>query len=223
MRISPAARAFAAVAGTGLSLAIAAAVALGWLSEEVLEGDTSRFDAYARSAIHGYASSTLTTVMQIFTALGSTSILGSVFVAVAMLLWLRHRRVAAAVLVITMAGSVLLVESLKLGFHRPRPVPFFGITAPGSFSYPSGHSLSSFAFFSVLSYLLAARLSKRWTRVLVWLLAIALIGLVGLSRIYLGLHYPTDVVAGYLTAFVWVIAVTTGHRVYCRHDPAGAH
>ncbi len=212
--ISRAARAFTAATGAGLSLAIAAALLLGWLTEEVLEGDAAHFDASLRALIHARASPRLTDMMWFFTDLGSVTAIAGILVAVLALFWFCHWWRAAAILAITMAGSTLLVEVLKLSFHRARPVPYFAIAAPHSFSYPSGHSLSSFALFGTVAWLVTAHVARRWISVLIWFLAVAIIGLVGLSRAYLGVHYPTDILAGYLTAFIWIMAVRLGDRLY---------
>src|SRR5438046_10744078 len=104
-----------------------------------------------------------------------------------------------------MAGSGVLDEVLKFAFHRRRPSPFFGITAPHSFNYPSGHALFSFAFFATVAALSTARITRRWAHAAIWFAAVAVIGLIGFSRIYLGVHYPTDVLAGYLTASIWIL------------------
>lgn len=152
--------------------------------------------------------------MWLFTDLGSLIVLGSLVLAAVMILWYRGWRPAAVLLVVTMAGAAVLVEVLKVSIHRARPVPYFGIIAPHSFSYPSGHALFSFAFFATLAALATARIRALWARIIIWALAVALIGLIGLSRIYLGVHYPTDVIAGYVTAFIWVMAVARADRYY---------
>jgi undecaprenyl-diphosphatase len=216
--VSPSTRTFTALAAAGLALASGAAVLLGWLSEEVLEGDTTRFDTCARAVIHARASPSLTAIMWFFTDLGSVNVLASLFVATVLIFWLCGWRRAANILVITMAGSGVLDEVLKFAFHRRRPSPFFGITAPHSFSYPSGHALFSFAFFATVAALSTARVTRRWARAAIWFAAVAVIGLIGFSRIYLGVHYPTDVIAGYLTASIWVMTVSLGDRLYRRHE-----
>jgi undecaprenyl-diphosphatase len=125
---------------------------------------------------------------------------------------LLHRSRAAALLAITMVGAAALVTVLKLAFHRARPVPFYG-ASPQSFSFPSGHALGSFCFYGALATVLSDRLSKGRARAGLWLAAAFLIAMIGLSRVYLGVHYPTDVIAGYGAALVWVAAVRIADRL----------
>jgi undecaprenyl-diphosphatase len=103
-------------------------------------------------------------------------------------------------------GALVLDLALKYAFHRHRPTPFFG-NLPTTYSFPSGHSLFSFCFYGTLAGLMAARTSSKPLKAVIYVLAAVLIFGIGLSRIYLGVHYPTDVVAGYLAAGIWVTTV----------------
>jgi undecaprenyl-diphosphatase len=107
---------------------------------------------------------------------------------------------------VTMAGDVVLDVVLKHAFHRPRPVAFFG-TSPGSYSFPSGHAMGALCFYGALAVILSARIATRAGRMLLYSCTILLVSAIGISRIYLGVHYPSDVTAGYLAALVWVGAV----------------
>ncbi len=97
----------------------------------------------------------------------------------------------------------MLILTLKYGFHRQRPTAFFGVD-PTSYSFPSGHSLASFCFYLVLAGLLGSRVRSSGLRITIWIVATLLVAAIGLSRIYLGVHYPSDVIGGYLAAAVWV-------------------
>jgi undecaprenyl-diphosphatase len=145
------------------------------------------------------------------TFLGSIAFLVTLF-AILVIVWLANGMVRpAAWLAIAAGGSVILDVSLKLSFHRLRPVPYVGI-APPTYSFPSGHALSSFCFYGVLAGLVAQRVESRALRVVVWSAAAALVGAIGLSRIYLGVHYPTDVIAGYIVAAAWVSTLLSAER-----------
>jgi len=96
---------------------------------------------------------------------------------------------------------------LKVSFARARPIPFFDTLLPDSYSFPSGHALYAACFYGVLAWLVAARIRDRSLKILIWVLAVMIALLIGLSRIYLGVHYPSDVIAGYAAAIVWVLTV----------------
>jgi undecaprenyl-diphosphatase len=173
-----------------------------WIAENVSLQRTEGFDIAVRSRIHQYASPTLTRVMLVISFMGSGGLILAALVAFALFLHYGWRR-AAIWLVVTLAGALVLEITLKLVFHRPRPTAFFG-PVPSTYSFPSGHSLLSLCFYGVLAGLLSARIRLPGARTLIWVLAVLLILAIGLSRIYLGVHYPSDVFAGYLTGTIWV-------------------
>ncbi len=142
--------------------------------------------------------------------LGFQFLYGAVPAALLLFALLRWKR-AAKWLAITIAGALLLDITLKWAFHRPRPVPWYGV-APHSYSFPSGHALVSFCFYGVLAGLVTGRLRSRKLRLVCWMVAVALVALIGISRIYLGVHYASDVLAGYLTAAVWVAIMLATDR-----------
>jgi len=190
----------------GLLTASTALFVFGWLAEEMLEGDTQQFDAFVRAAVHQLATPGLTRLTQVFSFFGSVVAVTAMCVAaICVSLYYRHARTAAT-LAITMAGVAVLDVVLKHAFHRPRPVAFFGAT-PSTYSFPSGHALGSFCFYAMLAAILAERARGRSARFFVWMAAVFLVGMIGFSRIYLGVHYPSDVIAGYCAAVVWVGAV----------------
>ncbi len=114
---------------------------------------------------------------------------------------------AAVLLMTTMAGAVILNFALKVSFERVRPDPFFDTPLPASYSFPSGHALYAACFYGVLAWLITARIENKSLRILIWLIAALLALLIGLSRIYLGVHYPSDVIAGFAAAIVWILTV----------------
>ncbi len=189
-----------------LLIAATALLVFGWLAEEMLEGDTQKFDTFVRTAVHQLATPGLTRLMQIFSFLGSVAAVTAMcLVAICVSLYFRRAR-TAALLAITMLGVAVLDVALKYAFHRPRPVAFFGAT-PSSYSFPSGHALGSLCFYGILAAILAPRARGRGAKFCVWMSAVILVGMIGFSRIYLGVHYASDVIAGYCAAAVWVGAV----------------
>jgi undecaprenyl-diphosphatase len=182
-----------------------------WIATEMREGDTKHFDAAVRSWLHSFASPTLTKAMFAFSFMGDRGMVVFMSMALALFVYQRWWR-GLLWLSITMVGALVLNTTLKLAFARTRPEPFFG-TLPHSYSFPSGHSLFSFCFYGVLAGLIMARIRSRWLRVLTWSAAAIMVLLIGISRIYLGVHYPSDVIAGYLAGAIWVSAMVTVDRL----------
>jgi membrane-associated phospholipid phosphatase len=94
-----------------------------------------------------------------------------------------------------------------------RPASYFNYPLPGSPSFPSGHALYAASVLGGLAVLLTARMERRLLQLLLWLITVSLILLVGLSRVYLGVHYPSDVLAGYAIGVIWVTTVAVGDRL----------
>jgi undecaprenyl-diphosphatase len=143
--------------------------------------------------------------------IGGNGLVIAAVLAFVLFLLLGWRR-AMLWLVINISGTLVLDLALKYSFARLRPLPFFG-PMPRTPSFPSGHALFSFCFYGVLAGLLADRIESRRLQVLVWTCAAVLVGAIGLSRIYLGVHYPSDVIAGYLTGTLWVSAMVAVDRM----------
>lgn len=190
-----------------LAGALVALVFFSWLASEVLEGETGAFDEAVRAFVHNYASPTLTALMQLVTRFGSVMWLLVIGVCVAVAFVLAKRWRDVALFVVTMAGAAVLNITLKLSFGRARPEAFFETPQPSSYSFPSGHALLSVCFYGALAVIITHRLHSNPARFIVWAAAALLVVLIGFSRIYLGVHYPTDVLASYAVALAWVVVV----------------
>ncbi len=202
----------------GMLSAIVALFFFGWLSGEMLDGDTRRFDETVRAFVHGFAFPTLTSLMQLASFLGSTLFLVIFGVVTVITLYLRKHRRGAILFTITTIGATVLLVTLKLAFRRTRPEPFFDTILPASYSFPSGHSLAAFCFYGALAEILSGRTDKLWQQILVWISAVMMILLIGISRIYLGVHHPSDVVAGYAVGLIWVITIAIGDKLVHAKD-----
>ncbi len=200
----------------GLVAAVGNLIFFGWLTDERLAGGARGFDETVRSFVHQYSSPALTKGMQIISFFGSTIFLLIFGIGIFIAFWLLKRHRAATLFAITTAGSSILLVTLKNIFQRSRPQPFFETVLPASYSFPSGHSLLSFCFYIALAAILTTRIKRRLFQVIIWTCAALLVALIGFSRIYLGVHYPSDVLAGYAAAFVWVIAVAAADRLLQR-------
>jgi undecaprenyl-diphosphatase len=191
----------------GLGTAIATLIFFGWLADEVLEGDAKHFDEVTRAAIHQLASPALTIVMRGFSFIGSTIALTIGTIIVVVRFAMKNLGREAKLFAITMIGAALLNITLKLTFKRARPEPFFNLSLPETYSFPSGHSLTSAVFFGALAAILTARIKSKRTRTAIWIVSTLMFLTIGFSRIYLGVHHTTDVIAGFAAALIWILVV----------------
>jgi undecaprenyl-diphosphatase len=178
-----------------------------WLAREVTRGDAMRLDTPIRNAVHARSSPPLTGMMRGVSLIGSEVVLVPIGVILVWRLVAAKRRRAAVVFGVAALGAEALDQIMKLLFYRPRPEPFFGLASPITHSFPSGHAMVSCCFFGVLAVILTAREPSRARRISIFAAAAILVALMGFSRVYLGFHYPTDVLAGYAAAVVWLAVV----------------
>jgi undecaprenyl-diphosphatase len=119
-----------------------------------------------------------------------------------------------------MSGEAILGIVLKETFQRPRPQSFFGFVPPDSYSFPSGHAFASLCFFGTLAWLISKHQSGKLPIFLIWTAAVFFILTIGSSRIYLGVHYPSDILAGYLAGITWLVAIyLADHRLQPANRP----
>ena len=197
----------------GIVAAIIAFVLLSWLAREMLEGETARFDALVRGSVNAAASPRRTTIMRFASEFGGPTRLMIVGGAVLAGFLLKRWHRGAILLAVTFGGAALLDFLLKQLFGRTRPAPFFDHPAPSSYSFPSGHALFAFVYFGTFAALLVQRVRSPLARTAIVAGATVCVLMIGISRIYLGVHYPSDVVAGYLIALVWIVVVAVGDRL----------
>jgi undecaprenyl-diphosphatase len=196
------------------ALALAAAALWGFmeLADEVLEGETHAFDERILLALRSAGDRSdplgpgwLEELMRDVTGLGGTGVLTFITLAVAGFLALDRKSHAALFVVAAVAGGMLLSTLLKLGFDRPRPdlVPHGALVYTASF--PSGHATVSAVVYLTLGALLARVQPRLVLKLYLLGLAILLTVAVGISRIYLGVHWPSDVLAGWAIGAAWAL------------------
>ena len=174
--------------------------------EEITEPWLSTVDLVAMKLIHSWTAPGLTRVMFAFSGIGSWQFLLPTVASIVVVLILLRRNADASILAIAVGGSAGLNVLLKLWFHRARPDVAWALTHEHSFSFPSGHAVAAFCFYATVTFLLVRKRSVL-TRTALILAAIFMIVGIGLSRVYLGVHYPSDVAAGYLVGTVWTATV----------------
>jgi undecaprenyl-diphosphatase len=197
---------WASIIPVSLGLSITSLVLFSWLADQILRKGTDQFDEIVRSLIHHLSSPTFTAVMRFVTNLGDWQVVMTGTLCLCLYLWYRRDAAHLVVVLVSMMGAGTLDGMLKLVFHRPRPDPFF-VAKPSTYSFPSGHALISLCFYGLVAGTFSSSLGDKWQRVLLWTAAALLIALIGLSRVYLGVHWPSDVLAGYAAALIWMGAV----------------
>jgi undecaprenyl-diphosphatase len=205
------------IAILGLALAVGALWFFAWIAEEMLEGSTAQFDSQVRSIVHAHSTGQVTTIMKFLTLFGSSLVMTPLALFTLLVCYFEREFHALKMLAASFAGALVLEVVLKSAFHRARPVPFFDVSKPSSYSFPSGHALFSFCFFAGLTAVLSPRLVHPQAKVAVWFVALVLIFGIGFSRIYLGVHYPSDVLAGYAAGLVWVLTLNFVDQLHRRN------
>ncbi|WP_373046707.1 phosphatase PAP2 family protein [Vulgatibacter sp.] len=183
------------------------------LADEVNEGETQAFDEWVLRQLRtpGDLSDPIGDVWveeaaRDITALGGVTVLVLVTVSVVVALGLQRRRGTMWLVVGSTLGGALLTSALKDAFDRQRPGVVPHLTEVLTASFPSGHAMLSAVVYLTLGALLARLVRNTWARAWCLLVAMGITVLVGLSRLYLGVHYPTDVLGGWVAGMAWALA-----------------
>ncbi|MGQ7295937.1 phosphatase PAP2 family protein [Quadrisphaera sp. KR29] len=211
----------------GLAVTAAATALAAAVYDAVVEGDgVTGLDQPALELAMAHRSAGLDTAVTAYTDVGGPVGMPVLAATTAVVLAIALRRWTPLTLVVTtMLGSLALTVAGKASIGRARP-PLADAVPPyeHSFSFPSGHTLNATAFAGVVAYLLLRRLRAAWARRLTVVVAVLFALTMGLSRIFLGHHWFTDVLAAWVLGLAWLGVVITGHRLYLtlrrRHHPA---
>lgn len=195
-----------------LLLIAGALLAFAELAGEVVEGDTRAFDESLLLALRSPADTAdpigprwVEVAMRDLTSLGGTAVLTAVTLATLGYLLLAGKRATAALVAVAVLGGSLLSALLKSGFERPRPDLVAHLVEVSSQSFPSGHAMLSAVTWLTLGTLLATVQPTRRLKAYVLGVGISITLLVGASRVYLGVHWPTDVLAGWCVGTAWAL------------------
>lgn len=170
-----------------------------------------RFDIKVIRWIQSKIDRTNTRLMELFTFLGSPMVVSILVVLSSVILYYKGRRREAKGIIIINAVGVGFNEVLKWIFRRKRPDIHRLITAHG-YSFPSGHSMESVMFYGTLSYFACQGTRSIFYKALTYIASMFMILMTGISRIYLGVHYPSDVFAGFAAGGAWLSASLAGLR-----------
>jgi membrane protein DedA with SNARE-associated domain/membrane-associated phospholipid phosphatase len=200
--------------GLHLTLGLLAAAGCLWLfggiAEDIVNSDPLvRFDLAVATVLHDLATPPLTTFFLIVTALGSVETIALVGLVGAVVFGVRRQWLHLGTWLAAVAGSAALNQLLKVLFGRPRPYFEHPLVLETSYSFPSGHAMESLVLYGMLAYFAVLALRTWRTRTAIVFGTALLVLLIGFSRMYLGVHYFSDVVAGYAAGGVWLSTCIT--------------
>ena len=196
----------------GLGAASILTVLFVGLGHYVVRPERLDFDRTVSSVVYSFANPTLTAALLLLTNLAAAIVTVPLFALMVGYL-MAHRRIHAAALVVVSGRGAAISDPLLKGiYQRTRPDLIVPLDVAGGYSFPSGHAVMAVVTFGLLAYLVGRRLTK-WARVLVTAVAAAVILLVvAFTRVYLGVHYPTDVMGSLLVGGAWLIATILALR-----------
>jgi undecaprenyl-diphosphatase len=194
----------------GLALVVATLVVLGSIADGVRGQEVFALDTWATPFFHSISSPAMDVLMNGFTDLGSSLVIPPLLVIVIVWLAARRRYRPALFLTSASAGSVILQGSMKLVFARPRPQLPWANVLP-DYSFPSGHTMNAVVFYGALALIIWSIYGRRAGVIAVAATTVIAI-LVGISRIYLGYHYLTDVAGGILAGVAWLLVAGAAFR-----------
>ena len=158
--------------------------------------------------IHSGTNERLLGVMKFISFIGSEIFLIPAIGIAVLYNLIKKKRYIPKLLVLSTLGSYVLNFLLKEFFQRQRPFDYF-LVNQGGLSYPSGHSMVTVTLYSTIAFLLAKKTENIWRKRFIYLLSFVIICLMGISRLYLGVHWPTDVLGGYLMGYIFYSILTT--------------
>ncbi len=175
------------------------------LADKIIDKEVISFDWAIMHFMYSFRSDALTSFMKTVTFFGGEIFLGGTIIVTILLLLRKHKKDALIFAFILFFGIVLNLL-LKDMFQRPRP-DIMPLIHESSYSFPSGHAMNSFIFYISLCYFIFRDTRKKKLSIILTLLSVILILAIGISRIYLGVHYPSDVIAGFAAGLLWFALV----------------
>jgi undecaprenyl-diphosphatase len=191
----------------GFGAALVATFGVVELHDEILKASFEQGDQAIQSWVHGFTRPMLTEMMRGLSWIGSPFALVPAVTLAAGLMWWRGLKDDAVLVMAAALGGVALDEVMKLHFKRLRPEVPWAFVHEHSFSFPSGHSVLAMVMYGVIVYKTQDKLRSRWAKAVLMAGAFLMVVGIGVSRVYLGVHYPSDVAGGYFVGAVWLAAV----------------
>jgi undecaprenyl-diphosphatase len=175
------------------------------ITSELLENEVRGLDSLLLAAVAQLRRPWLTGIALDITALGSLTLVALISAISLFILLSLKDRLAAWQLLLASAGAGILTGTTKAAIERPRPEDITHLVQVSGFSYPSGHSLVSASLYLTIAILAARHLPTKTSRVLLFCLALVIVILIALSRVYLGVHYPSDIASGLSLGAAWAL------------------
>ena len=192
--------------------------ALGLIIDETIREGEVRTDERVADWLHGRATEPFTDVFRAITTFGNFATLIVVVVIAVAVLWRRGERTDALFVAVAFLGAQVLSSGMKLGFRRERPFFPDPLATESTFSFPSGHALVSLAVYGSIALVVARRLPRRRDRILLLAATGLLVLAIGFSRLYLGVHFLSDVLAGYAAGIAWLALLYMVIEIRSRHS-----
>lgn len=204
----------------GLTISICALWLFGLVTEDVVHhAPLTQFDLMLLEWLHGHSTTAGLNIFAAISSLGSPIMLTILGTCIAIYCAVRRAWILFAGWLAALVGAGLLDALLKQTFQRPRPRYAIAVLHGQSFSFPSGHALASLIAYGMTAYLVSVFWVKRRSlRIALAFVAIFLILSIGVSRLYLGVHYFSDVIAGYAVGLLWLSVCVTGVEI-ARRQP----
>jgi undecaprenyl-diphosphatase len=204
----------------GVLVSLAAIGGFAWIRESVKDRrtDTTALDRAVLTWDHTHQTPWLTELAKGLAFLGSPPVIIAIAVIATIIgfFW-RKVRGAAWTMPIAVAGSGLLIQAMKLEFHRPRPTLYTQVIPETGYSFPSGHSLIAVVVYGLLGYFAMHLFRAHAARFAIGTATVVIVLLIGLSRPYVQVHYPTDVLAGWIGGIPWLTTCLSIHEHLTRH------
>lgn len=195
-------------------ICIGCGILFGYVAAVIGNGNILNFDQTIITVVQGWEVAWLTTVMQVFTWIGSAYVVTPITIIACALLYFKfNKRPQAFLFAVVIVGTVIFNALLKVYFKRERP-EIYRIMDANGFSFPSGHTMMAFSLYVILGYLVWRNLKAASGRFLTVLFVVFMTLIIGTSRIYLGVHFPSDIIGGLLASGLWVTIAITTYAIY---------
>lgn len=197
----------------GVLLSALFAFAFFSIAQHLADENLLRIDARIIVLFQTFRSPFLDKTMLVITQLGKWKMALPAVACIALILVMLKRWHWAAALILSVGGGELFVALVKHFIERPRPPLSYVLTAENGFGFPSGHAFVAFSFYGLLGYLVFRASKNKTGKVGIVIATLGIIGAIGFSRIYLGAHWPSDVLASYASGAAWLTVLITALEI----------